>query len=124
MKKHIIAFIQLIPVIISMLLIAAHFLRANNIYLVAVCFILLLGLLVRAPLPAKVMQGTLVISTIEWIRTAYTIVSVRMQIGLPWTRLAVILGAVACFTLTSGLVFFSKTLKERYMLEKKTSQDE
>jgi hypothetical protein len=61
-------------------------------------------------------QGALVIAAIEWIRTIYVLVSIRLEIGLPWARLAVILGAVACFTLASVLVFFSDTLKARYRL--------
>jgi uncharacterized membrane protein YgdD (TMEM256/DUF423 family) len=123
MKKHLITFFQLTPVIINMLLIAAHFMRANNSFLVIVCVALLTGLFVRAPLAARMMQGALVIAAIEWGRTIHALVSLRLEIGLPWVRLAVILGAVACFTMASGLVFFSGTLKERYRLDKRRITD-
>ncbi len=118
MKKHLIAVLQLIPVFISMLLITAHFLRAHNILLVVISLLLPFGLLIRHPLSARIMQGALVLTAIEWTRTIFIIASYRSDIGHPWTRLAIILGAVACFTLASALVFFSKTLKERYRLIK------
>ena len=118
MKKHFITLFQLIPMIISALLIAAHFLRVNNLILVIVSLLLPLGLLVRHPLPARIVQGALVLATIEWLRTIFVFVSLRSKIGLPWTRLTIILGAVACFTFASALVFFSKALKERYGLAK------
>jgi hypothetical protein len=41
-----------------------------------------------------------------------------MDEGASWERLAIILGVVACLTFLSSLVFFSKTLKERYRLKK------
>ncbi len=118
MKKHFITLFQLTPVIISALLIAAHFLRVNNLILVIVSLLLPLGLLVRRPLTARIVQGALVLATIEWLRTIFVFVSLRSKIGLPWTRLTIILGAVACFTFASALVFFSKALKKRYGLAK------
>ena len=118
MKKHIVPFFQLIPVIISMLLIGAHFLRSENLVFTAVSLILLFGLFIRHPLPARILQLALFLSTVEWVRTAFILTSVRLDAGLAWTRLAFILGAVACFSFASIFVFFSKTLKERYSLRK------
>lgn len=118
MKKALITLLQLFPVVISMLLIAAHFLRANNILFVAVILFLPLLLLVRHPLSARIIQAALVLAAIEWVRTLLMIVSVRERMGMPSTRLILILGAVACFTLLSALVFLSKTLKERYGISK------
>jgi len=114
MKKHFIAILQLIPVIISTLLIAAHFLRANNMIFVAISLLVLPGLLIRRPLFVRIVQIALLLATVEWIRTTLVFVSLRTKMDLPWTRLAIILGVVALFTLASSLVFFSKTLKKRY----------
>ncbi|MFQ6610961.1 MAG: hypothetical protein ACE5D7_09225 [Fidelibacterota bacterium] len=116
MNKHFIAILQLIPVIISALLIAAHFLRANNLILAAISLLVLLGLLIRRSLFMRVVQVALLLATAEWIRTTLVFVSLRTKMDLPWTRLAIILSAVALFTLASSLVFFSKTLKKRYGL--------
>ena len=38
----------------------------------------------------------------------------RVAFGEPWTRLAMILGAVALFTALSALVFRSKSLRDFY----------
>ncbi len=99
-----------------MLLIAAHFLRADNIYLVAVSLLLPMLLLVRHPSSVRIVQAALALAAIEWGRTIFVIVSLRERMGMPSTKLMIILGAVACFTLLSALVFFSKSLKERYRL--------
>ncbi|HDZ62250.1 MAG TPA: hypothetical protein ENH40_03795 [Nitrospirae bacterium] len=116
MKKTFITLLQLSPVIISMLLIAAHFLRSNSIILVLVSLLLPLLLLVRHPLSARIVQAALALAAIEWVRTLLMIVSVRESMGIASTRLIIILGSVAGFTLLSVLVFFSKSLKERYRL--------
>ncbi len=38
----------------------------------------------------------------EWIRTSVALAGVRIQLGEPWTRMVVILGAVALFTAMSA----------------------
>ncbi len=118
MKKCLIAFAQLIPVIISALLTGAHFLRAGNHIFVIVCFVLPFGLFIRHPLSARVVQIALLLATMEWIRTTFSLIAARSEMGLSWTRLAFILGTVACFTFLSALVFFTRTLRERYKLMK------
>jgi hypothetical protein len=119
MKKGLKTFLQILPVIVSTLLIAAHFLRTGSYLLVLVSLLFPLILLKRHPLSARVMQGFLVLATIEWVRTILNLVSFRSSIGLPWTRMVIILGTVACFTLASALVFYSKTHRERYRLIKR-----
>lgn len=105
----------LLPVIISFLLIAAHFLRANNIILTSLSLLLLLVILfVRKSLLAKIAQGVLLLGGMEWIRTGFVLAALRIQEHRPWTKLGVIIGGVACFTFLSVLVFFTDTLKKRY----------
>ena len=116
MNKHILIFCQLIPVIISMLLIGAHFLRSGNLLFVAVSLLLIFGLFIRHPLSARIMQSALFLSTAEWVRTVFVLISIRSNVGLSWTRLALILGAVAFISFASMFVFYSKTLRNRYRL--------
>ena len=120
MKKGSLTFFLLLPIIISALLIAAHFLRTGNYIFLTISLLLPLILFIHQPLSARVIQGALVLATLEWIRTTFTFVSLRLKIGVPWTRLAIILGIVAVFTLASTLVFYSSTLRERYCLTKKS----
>jgi hypothetical protein len=108
--------VRLIPVLISVLLMAAHFSRADNTALVIVSLAFPLILLVRRPWVARVTQVALLVAGLEWIRTLVVIAARRQAAGEPWVRMAVILGVVAAFTVGSAMVFRSRGLKERYRL--------
>jgi len=56
----------------------------------------------------------LILGALEWLRSLYYLAAMRIAWDQPWTRLAIILGAVALFTALSGLVFNSKALRARY----------
>jgi hypothetical protein len=106
--------IKLIPVILSFLLLAAHFYRAGYSSLTVVCIGILLLLFFRKPWIPRLFQGLLILASLEWLRALYFIAAMRIAWDQPWTRLAVILGAVALFTLLSGLVFKSARLRTYY----------
>ena len=97
-------------------MLAAHFLRAGNIFLVAAAILLPFGLFIRKAFMVRIVQIALIFGAIEWMRTTFLLVTLRIQNNLPWARLVVILGLVVFFTLASTLVFLSKTLKRRYGL--------
>ena len=111
--------LRLLPVILSMLVLGAHFYRAGHL-LLACGALLALGLLfIRRPLAVRLMQGLLVAGAVEWLATAVRLVMFRQAEGLPWLRLALILGLVALCTLLSALVFRTQGLKARYNLAPK-----
>ncbi|MCA9730949.1 hypothetical protein KC799_02395 [candidate division KSB1 bacterium] len=120
MKKNILTFFQLFPVILSYLLIAAHFSRADNTILMILSLILLLSLLLRHPLIVLVTRYALILAALEWIHTIFTLVAKRMETGQPWERLVIILGFVTLFTLVSTMVFRFGNVRERYGLDEKT----
>jgi hypothetical protein len=62
----------------------------------------------------RLLQVLLLLGALEWLRTLYMFAQMRIAFEQPWTRLAIILGAVALFTALSGLVFRTKTLRKRY----------
>ncbi len=108
------SFLRLLPVLLSFLLIAAHFYRGGNLAMVLVGLVLPLLLLIpRRWVPPVVTVG-LFLAALEWLHTLSAIAGLRMQMGLPWVRMAVILGAVALFTALSALVFRSRSLRNRY----------
>lgn len=107
---------RLLPVLMSFLLMAAHFSRADNAVLVTVSLLFPLILLLRRPWVARLTQVVLVIAGIEWVRTLLAIAQRRQAAGEPWVRMAVILGVVAAFTVCSALVFRNKGLMQRYRL--------
>ena len=112
-------FIRLLPVILSSLLLGAHFFRAGLTFLAVLIVLFPALLLVKRAWVARLAQLVLVLGGIEWVRTLIIFVAARREMGQPWTRLAVILGTVALFTIGSGLLFsLSGALRKRYGLEK------
>ena len=107
-------FVRLLPAIVSLLVLAAHFYRAGNLILVVLTAASPLLLFIRSTWIVRVIQVELVFGGIEWIRTISRLVNIRQAHNLPWERLAIILGSVAAITMLSALVFNSKTLKTRY----------
>ena len=91
-----------LPVVLSALLLAAHFYRSRSLALVAVSLALPLLLLVRERWSARVVQAGLVLGALEWVRTLAFFAGQRMEVGRPWGRLAVILGVVAALTALSA----------------------
>ena len=65
---------------------------------------------------ARATQGVLVLGAVEWVRAAVSYVSARQDLGMPWGRLAIILGSVALFTLLSSMAFRTQVLRRRYRL--------
>lgn len=116
MKPSVRSFLQLLPVGISLLLIGAHFLRRGDLILVGLSLVCMGFLFVKKPFFARLIQVVLVLATVEWIYTTYVFASIRMENGLPYVRLVIILSVVACLTLSSAGVFFLKTQKDRYQL--------
>ena len=107
--------IFLLPVVISLLLLAGHFLRAGWIPLAILCLLLVPVVLIsRDQLIVIIMRILLALGGIEWIRTAINLMSERAESGQPWLRSVIILGAVTCFTVASIFVFNTEALKERY----------
>jgi hypothetical protein len=107
--------IRLLPVILSLLLLAAHFYRAGQVVVTALCLALPLLLLLRKSWVPRLFQVLLVLGALEWLRALYGFAAMRIAFGEPWTRLALILGAVALFTGLSGLVFRNRSLRDRYV---------
>ena len=109
-------FLALLPVGLSILVLAAHFYRAGNVVLFATTLLLLTLTAVPKRWAARALQAVLLLGAVEWLRTAATFVSERQAAGRPWARLAVILGSVALVSALSALLFRTRALRERYRL--------
>lgn len=106
--------LSLIPVMLSFLLLGAHFLRADYLVLLILCVCTLFLLFIRRAWVPRLFQVLLVLGALEWLRALYFFAAMRVAWDQPWTRLAVILGSVALFTALSGLVFGSRRLRNFY----------
>jgi len=109
--------IKLIPVILSFLLLGAHFYRSGHVVLSGLCVVILFLLFLRKSWVPRMFQLLLILGSLEWLRSLYFFAAMRMAWEQPWTRLAIILGAVALFTALSGLVFRNKKLWSYYQPE-------
>jgi len=106
--------LRLVPVILSFLLLGAHFYRSGLPIGAGFCVVIPVFLLVRDSWVPRLIQIFLLLGALEWLRTLFVIANMRIAYDQPWVRMAIILGAVALFTALSGLVFRSKTLRKRY----------
>jgi hypothetical protein len=104
----------LIPPILSTLLMAAHFSRVDNNWLAILCLALPFLLIIKKLWVKRVYQILLVTGGPIWIQRTIVLIRMRQEAGESWIRLAVILSAVALFTMFSSLSFETKKARKRY----------
>jgi len=109
-------FLRLLPVILSLLLLGAHFYRAGLAAVSVACLALLALLFLRRAWVPRLIQLVLVLGALEWLRALYGFVAMRIAFEQPWLRLAIILVAVALFTGLSALAFRNGKLRAFYGL--------
>jgi hypothetical protein len=102
------------PIVLSALLLAAHFLRGGQAALVAISLALPLLLLVRRPWAGWLLCGGLALGSLEWLWTLVEIARVRIAMGEDWLRMAAILGTVTFITGASALLTRSRHLRRRF----------
>jgi hypothetical protein len=112
--------LKLFPVILSFLLLAAHFYRSNQVIPAALCIAILALLFLKESWVARLFQVALLAAALEWLRTLYVFAQMRIEYDQPWSRLALILGVVALLTALSALVFRANSLRVRYQLKTKS----
>ena len=105
-----------VPIVLSLIVVGAHFLRYDNVIGVAASLVLIGLLFIRQAWVARLVQVALILAAVEWLRTLYTLAQWRASMGEPATRMIVILGSVAAVTFCSAFLFQSKTLKKIYRL--------
>ena len=103
-----------LPIVLSLLVLGAHFLRYDNVVGVFVALALLGLLFVRRVWAARVVQAALLLGALEWAHTLYRLVQVRAAQGLPATRMIVILGIVIGVCALSAWLLETKTMKRIY----------
>lgn len=83
---------------LALLVLAAHFLRAENLGLVLAPLVLVGLLFLRRNWAVRAVQFGLLLGALEWLRTLVVLAQERHEAGQPFLRLALILGSVALFT--------------------------
>ncbi|MFQ5525473.1 MAG: hypothetical protein ACE5GX_04360, partial [Thermoanaerobaculia bacterium] len=95
----------LTPIVLSLLVLAAHFLRGGNLLFVMVLLTLVALLPLRKRWVGRLVQATLLLGALEWARTTTQLAMARADQGEPFLRMVLILGVVTAVTLASGLLF-------------------
>lgn len=103
-----------LPVVLSLMLLGAHFLRYGIVAGVAGSLLLIALLAIRVRWVPRLIQAALVVGSLIWTFTLYELVQMRVAHGQPYARMALILGAVSVFTLCSAMVFESPILRRIY----------
>lgn len=112
--------VWLLAPVLSLLVLAAHFLRSGSLMLVVALLAMVVALLgVRRPWVVRLAQVVLVLGAIEWLATLVDLAGARIQEEAPVLRLVLILGIVAVWTAASALVFRSERLRARYGLRRR-----
>ena len=105
---------RLLPAVLALLLLAAHFYRAGLAFLVPASLGLVLLMAVRLPWVPRVITAALVLAALEWLRTLLGLAGARLEAGAPWLRLAFILGSVLLLTLAAAWPLRSATVRRWY----------
>ena len=95
-------FLRFIPAALSSLLISAHFQRGGYSAVAVLCLLTPAIFFLNRQWAVRIVQMLLILYAVEWVRTLIHLVQIRMDHGMAWMRLAVILGTVALFTLASA----------------------
>ncbi|MBI3129983.1 MAG: hypothetical protein HYZ13_01360 [Acidobacteria bacterium] len=91
--------LRALPAIFALLLISAHLMREGQSILILPCLALGGLAFLRRAWTVRTLQTALALAALEWIRTLLLIREARLEAGLPWLRMSLILGGVAAFTL-------------------------
>jgi len=106
-----------IPVVLSLIILGAHFMRYGNSIGVVGALVLIALLFVRRAWVARLVQVILVLGALEWAWTTFELVQERIAYDQPFVRMTVILGAVALVTFCSALLFQLPVMKRIYKLD-------
>jgi hypothetical protein len=102
--------------VLAFLLLGASFLRAGSEWLVAASAVMIVVLAIPRPWAARLAQLVLLGAAIRWLWLTWLLADMRAAAGIPYLRMAAILGAVALLTLLAAWVFQSQRLRRFYRL--------
>jgi len=100
--------------LIAAALISAHFLRAGNAALAALCLATPGLFLLRRAWSLLLLQGLAYAAAVCWLWTVWELVVVRRADGRPWLLAAAILLSVTALSALAGILLRHSALQERY----------
>jgi hypothetical protein len=106
--------LRIFLLVLSAIVIAAHFLRSASYIPMLICLAAPFLLFVKKRWSVLVIQALTVVAAIIWLLTLYGIIQQRIFEGRSWTASAIILGIVTAYTLLTGWLLNSPIMKEQY----------
>lgn len=106
--------IRIVVYVIAALLAGAHFLRAANYWLVAICVVAPFIFFHRSRFSLVALQILAYVAAGVWLQTAWELVQLRLARDQDWKLAAAILGAIALYSLLAGLLLNSDVMRRRY----------
>jgi hypothetical protein len=106
--------LQLLPVLISFVVLAAHFVRHGQTVFVFLSVAAIGLMAVPRRWAARTLQVALLLGAAEWVRTLVILVRLRTGHGESATRMAIILCAVAAVTAASALAFQTRRARTHF----------
>ncbi|KPK09522.1 MAG: hypothetical protein AMS20_00350 [Gemmatimonas sp. SG8_28] len=110
----------LTSVILSCVLLAAHFSRHEIPVLVALSLLAPFLLFAKRPWVPRLLQLLLVLGALEWVRTAAVLAARRIDAGEPWLRMVLILAAVALLTSGAAALLQPTRVRSRFEVDRPT----
>ncbi len=105
---------RIIPLILSYIVLGAHFLRYGNLPVVLICLLIPFALFIKKRWVLRSVQILTVLGGLFWLKVAADILMVRMLTGESWGRMVAILATVALFTLWSAWLIGRPAVAEKY----------
>lgn len=106
--------LRVVLIILTYILLSAHFLREGEMVLTVFYLFIPFLLFIKKRWSIIIVQIFTYGGVLVWFFTLYILINERMALGIPWVRMAIILGVVIIFALISGLLLNSPVVKEKY----------
>ena len=106
--------IRIILVAFSFLMLAAHFSRADNTYLMVLSLMIPFLFFIKKRSVLVLVQVLCYVGSIAWLYSMYGYIQQRIAEDIAWGKLAVIISVIALFTAFTGFLLNSDVIKKRY----------
>lgn len=100
------------------LLLAAHFSRANSNFLAIIALLIPFLLFIKKSWVIDLLQGVGGLAVVVWLYAAYQYVQLRIEARDDWVRLLFIIAAIALYSGWSSYFLRSEHVKETYGIKK------
>ena len=106
--------IRVVLVSFSFLMLAAHFSRGDNTYLMVLSLLIPFLFFIKKRMVLILIQVLCYLGSIAWLYSMYDYIQQRIADDIAWGNLAVIISVIALFTAFTGFLLNSTIMKERY----------